>query len=43
MLCVRFGFACHLVDWHGLGLANWVGVTDYENDRRRTYVLELLS
>jgi LPS sulfotransferase NodH/2-polyprenyl-3-methyl-5-hydroxy-6-metoxy-1,4-benzoquinol methylase len=43
MLCVRFGFACHLVDWHGLGLTNWVGVTDYENDRRRTYVLELLS
>jgi trehalose 2-sulfotransferase len=43
MLCEQFGFSCNVVDWHGLGITNWVGVTDYENDRRRTYVLELLS
>jgi len=43
MLCEQFGFSCDVVDWHGLGITNWVGITDYENDRRRTYVLELLS
>jgi trehalose 2-sulfotransferase len=43
MLCERFGFSCHLVDWHDSGITDWVGISDYENDRRRTYVLELLS
>ena len=43
MLCEQFGLRCDFVDWHGLGITNWVGVADYENDRRRTYVLELLS
>ena len=43
MLSERFGFLCHLVDWHSLGITNWVGITDYENDRRRTYVLECVS
>ena len=42
MLCERFGFRCRFVDWQSLGITNWVGITDYENDRRRTYVLERL-
>ena len=42
MLCEQFGFRCRFVDWQSLGITNWVGITDYENDRRRTYVLERL-
>ncbi len=42
MLCERFGFRCRLVDWQTLGITNWVGIADYENDRRRTYVLDRL-
>jgi trehalose 2-sulfotransferase len=40
MLCERFGFHCRFIDWRALALGNWVGITDYENDRRRTYVLD---
>jgi trehalose 2-sulfotransferase len=43
MLSERFGFRCRVVDWRSLGLTDWVGISDYENDRRRTYVLDRIG
>jgi len=43
MLCERFGFRCHFIDWQSLGITNWLGIGDYEKDRRRTYVLDRIS
>ena len=43
MLCEQFGFRCRSIDWRTLGISNWVGINDYENDRRRTYVLARIS
>ena len=40
VLCNYFGFKWRAVDWHDLGITNWTGVHDYEDGRRRTYVLE---
>jgi SAM-dependent methyltransferase len=39
MLCDQFRFTWHLVDWRSFGITRWDGVEDYQNDRRRTYVL----
>ena len=36
-------FRCRSIDWRTLGISNWVGINDYENDRRRTYVLARIS
>jgi len=36
----EFDFSWRLVDWHALGLVDWTGVHDYQNNRRRTYVLD---
>ncbi len=41
LLCDIYGFRWETVDFQSLGISNWEGVRDYENDRRRTYVLEL--
>ena len=38
--CDYYDFRWRLVDWQELGLTDWIGVQDYERDRRRTYVLE---
>jgi trehalose 2-sulfotransferase len=40
MLCDHFGFRCRFINWRTLNLANWLGIGDYEHDRRRTYVLD---
>jgi trehalose 2-sulfotransferase len=40
MMCEHFGFRCRYIDWRALGITNWVGIGDYEHDRRRTYVLD---
>jgi hypothetical protein len=40
ILCNYFGFRWRMFDWHAAGIADWTGIHDYENDRRRTYVLE---
>lgn len=39
LLCEYFGFGWRAIDWHSLGITNWAGLDDYQNDRRRTYVL----
>ena len=41
LLCDIYGFRWETVDFQSLGISNWEGVRDYENDRRRTYVLQL--
>jgi len=41
--CDHFGFRCRLVDWQAIGAANWIGIRDYERNRRRTYVLDRTS
>ena len=41
--CEHFDFRWRLIDWRALGLTQWIGVHDYEHDRRRTYVLEPIS
>jgi trehalose 2-sulfotransferase len=43
ILSERFGFQCRAVDWRNLGFTDWVGIGDYENDRRRTYVLDRIG
>ncbi len=40
ILCDYFDFRWRLIDWRGLGIADWTGVHDYEGDRHRTYVLD---
>jgi trehalose 2-sulfotransferase len=35
-----FGFGWRAIDWHGLGIADWTGIHDYQSKRRRTYVLD---
>jgi trehalose 2-sulfotransferase len=40
ILCDYFSFGWRIVDWHALGISDWTGVHDYQNDRRRTYVLD---
>ncbi|HTZ34837.1 MAG TPA: Stf0 family sulfotransferase [Stellaceae bacterium] len=40
LLSESFGFRCRAIDWHGLGIADWRGVHDYERGRRATYLLE---
>jgi hypothetical protein len=39
MLCDHFGFAWHNSDWRSFGIERWDGMEDYQDDRRRTYVL----
>jgi len=39
-LSEHFGFVWRKIDWQNLGLADWIGVTDYELGRRQTYVLD---
>lgn len=38
-LCECFGFQWRRIDWHAMGITNWIGIHDYERDERRTYVL----
>jgi len=38
-LCENFDFQWRRIDWHALGITNWIGIHDYERDERRTYVL----
>jgi hypothetical protein len=39
-MCDYFQFRWRVIDWQDLGISDWTGVTDYAQDRRRTYVLE---
>lgn len=43
ILCDYFDFRWRLIDWRGLGIADWTGIHDYEGDRHRTYVLDLAT
>jgi trehalose 2-sulfotransferase len=38
-LCEFFEFQWRRIDWHAMGITNWIGIHDYERDERRTYVL----
>jgi len=38
--CDYFRFSARLVDWKSAGLADWSPVSDYEQGRRHTYILE---
>jgi hypothetical protein len=38
--CDYFKFRYREIDWKTMGITDWQGVTDYQNDRRRVYVLE---
>ena len=42
-LCDFFGFHCQPIDWNALGIIDWTGVHDYEQGRRRTFLLERAS
>jgi len=39
MLCDHFRFDWKIIDWKTFGIERWDGMTDYEKDERRTYVL----
>jgi len=39
-LCDYFQFRWRQIDWQTMGITDWAGLTDYEKDNRRTYVLE---
>jgi LPS sulfotransferase NodH/2-polyprenyl-3-methyl-5-hydroxy-6-metoxy-1,4-benzoquinol methylase len=39
LLCEHFGFGWRAIDWHTVGITNWAGLNDYQDDRRQTYVL----
>jgi trehalose 2-sulfotransferase len=39
LLCDFSGFQWRRIDWHAMGITNWIGIHDYERDERRTYVL----
>lgn len=41
--CDYYDFRWRLIDWQALGLTDWIGIHDYERDRRRTYVLERIA
>jgi trehalose 2-sulfotransferase len=36
-------FRCRSIDWQAMGIADWTGIQDYARDKRRTYVLDLVS
>jgi SAM-dependent methyltransferase len=36
-------FRCRPIDWQEMGIADWTGIQDYARDKRRTYVLDLMS
>jgi len=38
-LCELFDFQWRRIDWHAMGITNWIGIHDYERDERRTYIL----
>ncbi len=38
--CDYFQFRWRQVDWQAMGISDWADLSDYEKDRRRTYVLE---
>jgi 16S rRNA G966 N2-methylase RsmD len=38
--CDYFQFGWRVIDWEASGLTDWTGMNDYEQDRRRTYILE---
>jgi 16S rRNA G966 N2-methylase RsmD len=38
--CDYFQFRWRLIDWKATAMTDWTGVGDYEQDRRRTYILE---
>lgn len=38
--CDYFQFRWRLIDWKASGITDWTGLGDYEQDRRRTYILE---
>jgi trehalose 2-sulfotransferase len=42
-LCALFDFQWRRIDWHSMGITNWIGIHDYERDERRTYVLKRIS
>ena len=35
-----FQFRWRMIDWKTMGITDWTGLNDYEQDHRRTYVLE---
>ena len=39
-MCGVYGFQCHEIDWHALGIADWIGIHEYERGQRRTFLLE---
>jgi hypothetical protein len=39
-LCDVYGFRWEAVDFQAMGITDWEGIPDYQNERRRTYVLE---
>jgi LPS sulfotransferase NodH len=42
-LCQLFDFRWRRIDWHAMGITNWIGIHDYERDERRTYVLHRVA
>lgn len=42
-LCDVYGFRWEAVDFQAMGITDWEGIHDYQNERRRTYVLELTA
>ena len=38
--CDYFQCRWRQIDWKSMGIADWTGLHDYEQDRRRTYILE---
>jgi len=38
--CDYSQFSCRQIDWKAAGITDWAGVTDYQKDTHRTYVLE---
>ena len=41
--CDYFQYTCRLIDWKTMNITDWSGINDYEQDHRRTYVLERMA
>ena len=42
-MCNCYGFQCHNIDWHTLGITDWIGIHEYERGQRRTFLLEWIG
>jgi LPS sulfotransferase NodH/SAM-dependent methyltransferase len=40
-MCDAYGFHFHRIDWHAVGITDWIGVHEYERGQRGTFLLEL--